>query len=122
MTAPIGPMNSALQRIAQQAQDQARAIEVPVLPKGTGTAGAPGASGAGEVGPSFKDTFTRALNEISDTRERGADLATRFAAGEPVELHTVMAASEEASIALVLAIVMRNKVVEAYRSLINIQS
>ena len=119
MTAPIGPMNSALQRIAQQAQDRARAIEVPVLPKGTGVAGTPG---TGEVGPSFKDTFTRAMNEISDTRDRGADLAERFAAGEPVELHKVMAASEEAGLALDLAIEMRNKVVEAYRSLINMQS
>jgi flagellar hook-basal body complex protein FliE len=34
----------------------------------------------------------------------------------------VMAASEEAGLALDLAIEMRNKVVEAYRSLINMQS
>ena len=124
MTAPIGPLGSSLSsnftQIAQRAQDAARGIVVPVLP-GSGS-GAGGAADIGEAGPSFKDTFSRAMNEISDTRERGADLAQRFAAGEPVELHTVMAASEEAGLALDLAIEMRNKVVEAYRALINMQS
>ena len=120
MTSPIGPLGGAMSNIVQRAQDQARGITVPVLPeRGDGSAGA---GGAGDIGPSFKDTFTRAINEISDTRDRGSDLATRFAAGEPVELHTVMAASEEAGIALDLAIEMRNKVVEAYRALINMQS
>ncbi len=124
MTAPIGPLGSSLSsnftQIAQRAQDAARGIVVPVLPgSGNGTGGG---ADIGEVGPSFKDTFSRAMNEISDTRERGANLAQRFAAGEPVELHSVMAASEEAGLALDLAIEMRNKVVEAYRALINMQS
>lgn len=123
MTAPIGPLGSSLSsnftQIAQRAQDAARGIVVPVLP---GSGNGAGAGEIGDAGPSFKDTFSRAMNEISDTRERGADLAQRFAAGEPVELHTVMAASEEAGLALDLAIEMRNKVVEAYRALINMQS
>jgi flagellar hook-basal body complex protein FliE len=126
MTAPIGPLGSSLSsnftQIAQRAQDAARGIVVPVLPGSGNGAGAGGAAEIGDAGPSFKDTFSRAMNEISDTRERGANLAQRFAAGEPVELHTVMAASEEAGLALDLAIEMRNKVVEAYRALINMQS
>jgi len=124
MTAPIGPLGSSFSsnftQIAQRAQDAAKGIVVPVLP-GSGD-GAGGAANIGEPGPSFKDTFTRAMNEISDTRDRGSDLTRRFAAGEPVELHTVMAASNEAGLALDLAIEMRNKVVEAYRALINMQS
>jgi len=119
MTSPIGSLSGAMQQIAQRSNDQVRGITVPVLPE-RGEAGIGG--GAPEIGPSFKDTFTRAMNEISDTRDRGADLAKRFAAGEPLELHTVMAASEEAGLALDLAIEMRNKVVEAYRALINMQS
>lgn len=114
MTAPIGPLTSgALPR----GTDGVRSIVVPVLPG----AGQPGAVDPKE-GPSFADTFSRAMNEISDTRDRSSDLTKRFAAGEPVELHTVMAASAEAGLALDLAIEMRNKVVEAYRSLINMQS
>lgn len=124
MTAPIGPLGSSLSssftQIAQRAQDAARGIVVPVLPGSSNETG--GGADIGEVGPSFKDTFSRAMNEISDTRERGSNLVQRFAAGEPVELHTVMAASAEAGLALDLAIEMRNKVVEAYRALINMQS
>lgn len=126
MTAPIGPLGSSLTtsftQIAQRAQDSARGIVVPVLPGSGNGADAGTAGDVGTTGPSFKDTFAKAMNEISDTRARGADLAQRFAAGEPVELHTVMAASAEAGLALDLAIEMRNKVVEAYRSLINMQS
>jgi len=45
-----------------------------------------------------------------------------FVAGEDVELHQVMAAQEEAGVALDLLIEMRNKMVESYRTLINMQS
>jgi flagellar hook-basal body complex protein FliE len=76
----------------------------------------------GESNNSFGDTLTRAINEVSDVRDRSSDLTKRFAAGENVELHQVMAASEEAGIALDMVIELRNKVVEAYRSVISMQS
>jgi flagellar hook-basal body complex protein FliE len=76
----------------------------------------------GESNNSFGDTLTRALNEVSDARDRSSDLTKRFANGENVELHQVMAASEEAGIALDMVIELRNKVVEAYRSVISMQS
>jgi flagellar hook-basal body complex protein FliE len=71
---------------------------------------------------SFGSTLTRAINEVSDSRDHAADLTKRFAAGENVELHQVMAATEEAGIALDMFIELRNKVVEAYRSVISMQS
>jgi flagellar hook-basal body complex protein FliE len=77
---------------------------------------------AGTSDNSFGDTLTRALNEVSDTRDYSSDLTTRFANGENVELHQVMAASEEAGIALDMLIELRNKVLEAYRSVIAMQS
>jgi len=83
------------------------AIKVPVLAEGEST---------------FGDTLTRAINEVSDARDRSGELTRRFAAGENVELHQVMAASEEAGIALDLMIELRNKAVEAYRSVISMQS
>ncbi|MBC8085840.1 MAG: flagellar hook-basal body complex protein FliE [Phycisphaerae bacterium] len=70
----------------------------------------------------FGDSLTRLLNEASDAGAASADLTKRFAAGENVEMHKVMAASEEAGIALDLVIELRNKAVEAYRTLINMQS
>lgn len=71
---------------------------------------------------SFGKTLTRALNEVSDARDKSSDLTTRFANGENVELHQVMAASEEAGLALDMLIELRNKAVEAYRSVISMQS
>lgn len=73
-------------------------------------------------GNAFGDTLTRAINEVSDARDKSEDLQQRFAAGENVELHQVMAATEEAGLALDLMIELRNKVVEAYRSVISMQS
>lgn len=69
----------------------------------------------------FGDSLTRLLNEASDAGIASGDLQKRFAAGENVELHEVMAASEEAGIALDLVIELRNKTVEAYRTLISMQ-
>ena len=71
---------------------------------------------------SFGSTLTRALNEVSDARDASSELTQRFAAGENVELHQVMAATEEAGLALDLLIELRNKAVEAYRSVISMQS
>lgn len=71
---------------------------------------------------SFAGTLTRALNQVSDARDNASDLTQRFAAGENVELHQVMAATEEAGLALDMVIELRNKVVEAYRSVIAMQS
>ena len=77
--------------------------------------------GAEDAG-SFGATFTRGLTAGSDTRAHAGDLVRRFAAGEQVELHQVMAAGEEAGIALDLVIELRNKAVEAYRTIVSMQS
>lgn len=76
----------------------------------------------GEGDNSFGNTLTRAINEVSDARDHSADLTTRFANGENVELHSVMAATEEAGLALDMLVEMRNKLVEAYRTVISMQS
>ena len=72
-------------------------------------------------GPSFGETLERAINEVSAAQDRSADMTAAFARGEPVEMHQVMAAAEEAGIALEMFVELRNKVTEAYRTLINMQ-
>lgn len=76
------------------------------------------------AGPnSFSDTLTKALNGVSATNDRAMDMQQRFASGDQtVELHQVMAATEESGLATDLLIELRNKTVEAYRSVINMQS
>lgn len=77
--------------------------------------------GANGGASSFGDTLTKAINQVSDAQDHSADMVQKFLRGEPVELHQVMAAGEEAGIALEIMIELRNKVTEAYRSLISMQ-
>lgn len=69
---------------------------------------------------SFTDMFRKALNDASDLQEDSQRLITAFVRGEPVELHRVMAAAEEASISLELLVEIRNKLTEAYRTVMNL--
>lgn len=87
----------------------------------TGARPIPIGGGATE-GPSFGDTLTEALNGLSEVRNHAGDMTRRFIAGENVELHQVMAAQQEAGVALDLIVELRNKVVESYRTLISMQS
>jgi flagellar hook-basal body complex protein FliE len=73
-------------------------------------------------GPSFADTLKDALQDVSDLQQESQDAISMFLRGEPIELHEVMAATEEAGIALDMLIEIRNKLTEAYRSVVQMQS
>jgi flagellar hook-basal body complex protein FliE len=89
---------------------------------GLGGIGA-GSTGTGETGGiSFGETLKNALNEVSATQEHASDLTGAFLRGEPVEMHQLMAAAEESGIAVEMLVGIVNKVQEAYRSLISMQS
>ncbi len=80
-------------------------------------AGAGGEAG----GASFGDLLKRAINDASGLQDESKQLIGAFLRGEPVELHQVMAASEEAAISLEILVEIRNKLAEAYRSVMNVQ-
>lgn len=81
-----------------------------------------GRPGAGAQGPSFGDTLQQFVSGVSDAQDAAGELRDKFLRGEPVELHQVMAAGEEASLSLELMVELRNKVADAYRQLVSIQS
>lgn len=70
---------------------------------------------------SFGDLFKKAIQDTSTLQDDAQDMIAAFLRGEPVELHQVVAASEEASISLELLVDVRNKLAEAYRTVMNIQ-
>ncbi len=80
-------------------------------------AGAPGSQG-----PSFGDTLQQFIGGVSEAQDAAGELKGKFLRGEGVELHQMMAAGEEAGIALEMMVELRNKVTEAYRTLVNMQS
>jgi len=67
-------------------------------------------------GPSFGDTLKRALGQVSEAQDVAQDYIQKFVSGQPVELHQVMAATEEASISLEMLVELRNKVMDAYKT------
>lgn len=105
----IDPIRSAALRFAQAQAPQAG------LPAAGGTTGATG-------GSSFADTLKNALGDVSAVQDTANDSIQAFLRGEPIELHEVMAAAEEAGIALEMLIEIRNKLTDAYRTVINMQS
>lgn len=81
-----------------------------------------GLGGGPSEGVSFGDTLKQVLGEVSAVQENAQSSIDAFLRGEPIEMHQVMAATEEAGIAVEMLVEMRNKLVEAYRSLISMQS
>ena len=77
---------------------------------------------ASAPGSSFADLFKKSINDTSDMQENAKDMIGAFLRGEPVELHQVMAASEEAQISLQMMIEVRNKFLDAYRTLTSMQA
>ena len=75
-----------------------------------------------EEGASFSSLLKDALGEVSSLQNQAQDAIGAFLRGEPIEIHEVMAAAEEAGIALEMLIEIRNKMTEAYRAVIQMQS
>ncbi|HTR79907.1 MAG TPA: flagellar hook-basal body complex protein FliE [Gemmatimonadaceae bacterium] len=72
-------------------------------------------------GASFADTLRDAIGQVSESQDVAQDYIQKFVRGEPVELHQVMAATEEAGIALSTLIEIRNKLTDAYKTIVNMQ-
>lgn len=71
---------------------------------------------------SFGSLLARAVGEVSAVQEQSEAFTSAFVRGEPVELHQVMAAAEEAGIAIEMLVEVRNKFLDAYRTLVNMQT
>lgn len=92
-----------------------------VLSGTTGTITSTPASANHDNATSFAETLQKAFDKINQMQLDSAELARQFAAGETDDLVRVVTAAEEASIALQLAVQVRNKVVEAYQEIMRMQ-
>ncbi len=92
-----------------------------VLPGTTGTLTSASPSEHSDDAPSFAETLKGAFDRINQMQLDSAELARQFAAGETDDLVRVVTAAEEASIALQLAVQVRNKVIEAYQEIMRMQ-
>jgi flagellar hook-basal body complex protein FliE len=80
-----------------------------------------GNPGSGQVdGASFADTLTGALSRAGAEEKAADNAAERFANGDPgMGIHEVMIAAEKATISVRYAVTLKNKMLEAYKELMN---
>jgi flagellar hook-basal body complex protein FliE len=76
-----------------------------VQPKATGAVG------------EFSKTLDQVLSGLSSTEKNSDTLMARLAAGEDVDLHEVMIASEQTDVSFRVAMSIRDKLVDAYKEL-----
>jgi flagellar hook-basal body complex protein FliE len=70
---------------------------------------------------SFSDMFKSFLKDVNHMQNHAGDSIQKMIAGEITDPHQVMLAVGEAKMALNLLIEIRNKVMEAYREIIQIR-
>ncbi|MCG3725393.1 flagellar hook-basal body complex protein FliE [Vibrio cincinnatiensis] len=73
-----------------------------------------------KVGADFGNMLTQAINNVNGLQKTSNDLQTRFDRGdEGISLSDVMIARNKSSVAFEATIQVRNKLVEAYKELMN---
>ncbi len=65
----------------------------------------------------FADTLKQFVNSVNDLQSKAGDSERAFLNGDIKDVHQVMIAVEEASVAFELLMEIRNKLLEAYQSL-----
>ncbi len=73
------------------------------------------------AGGSFQKMLTDAESTLNGLQADADSSINKLAAGQPVELHEAMLATEKASIAFQFAVQVRNKVIEAYQEVMRMQ-
>ena len=70
--------------------------------------------------PSFTEMLQGAFGQVNALQTHAGQMAQSFAQGKTSDIHSVMIASEQASMALQLTTQIRNKAVDAYQEIMRI--
>jgi flagellar hook-basal body complex protein FliE len=68
----------------------------------------------------FGQFLQEAIGEVDQAQSKAGDLTARFAAGEPVDIHQVEIAGQEANVMLSLTMQVRNKLMDAYTEITHV--
>lgn len=70
---------------------------------------------------SFSNILSSSLDKINDAQIVSENMNAAFVAGDDAQISDVMLAGEEAKISLQFAVQVRNKLIDAYKELTNMQ-
>ena len=73
------------------------------------------ASTPADMAKSFSGMLRNQLNSTSEASGQADKLAERFAAGDKIDIHTIMIAAEKASTSMQFTMQLRNKMLQAYQ-------
>jgi flagellar hook-basal body complex protein FliE len=76
---------------------------------------------ANQGSPAFIQMLGSQVSELNDGLNQADQSARALAAGEDVPVHDVMIAMEHARLKLQMAVEVRNRIVDAYQNLTNMQ-
>lgn len=109
---------------AQQIQQAREQVQPEQQTQGVTPNAAPGetaspVSQSGDV-PSFGEMFNSAIDTVNGNQQTASNLATRYEMGDPaVDLPEVMIALQKSSVSFQAMTQVRNKMVEAYKDIMN---
>ena len=81
----------------------------------------PGSAASEPPGGSFAELLGDAVQRVREMQSEADTELRRLLAGEPVDLHRVLLAGEQAGLASELMVAVRNKMVDAYQEVMRIQ-
>ena len=100
------------------------ALSATALPSATGisdaAAGLLGSDAKTSDSPSFGQMLQSAFGQVSALQDHSAQMIQAFARGQVSDVHSVMIASEQATMALQLTTQVRNKAIDAYQEIMRI--
>ena len=74
-----------------------------------------------ETGKAFSNLLSNALNQVNQSQVQANQSAQNLVNGTDSNLHNVMISAQKAEITLTAAVEIRNKVVDAYQSIMRMQ-
>jgi flagellar hook-basal body complex protein FliE len=90
------------------------------LPAALASVTAPSATASGTAGD-FGRALSGLIDNLSGTEQSTNQLVARAAAGDDVDIHDVMIATQAESLAFSVGLQVRNKLVEAYHEIFRMQ-
>ncbi len=75
----------------------------------------------GKSAPNFAKQLQNAIQEVSNLKADAGDMVEGMVSGEVTEVHDVMIAAKEASLAFDLLLEVRNKLLEGYQEIMRMQ-
>lgn len=110
MNNTITPQDILAQMKAMASQAQGNTSAPAALPGGTEKSGG------------FADLLSQSVNKVNDTQQQASKMAEAFQKGDPnVQLSELMVAMQKSSVSFQAMLEVRNKLVNAYQEIMNMQ-